>query len=131
MYTGSYKLVSSTKRLLRHADFYTREKQLVARAIAVRTLIQASVAAAVVLLVMLLLNATHVLLAIFGGVLIAVLFHGTAKYMGACHFPCRTGHGCGWWRQTYRSRRRNWRRECRKRCRNCRSKSGNTNGQID
>ena len=54
---------------------------MVARAIAVRTLIQASVAAAVVLLVMLLLNATHVLLAIFGGVLIAVLFHGTAKWI--------------------------------------------------
>lgn len=52
-----------------------------AKAVAVRTLIQSSVAAAVVLLVMLLLNAAQVFLAIFGGGLIAILFHGTAKWI--------------------------------------------------
>ncbi|QYF93267.1 AI-2E family transporter [Massilia sp. PAMC28688] len=52
-----------------------------AKATALRTLIQASVAAAVFLLVMLLLNASEVFLAIFGGILLAVLFHGTATWV--------------------------------------------------
>lgn len=52
-----------------------------AKAVAVRTLIQASVVAAVVLLVMLLLNAAQVFLAIFGGILVAILIHGTAQWL--------------------------------------------------
>ncbi len=62
-----------------------------AREVAVRTLIQAGVTAAVVLLVMLLLNAAHVFLAIFGGILVAILFHGIAKWIG-----CKTGLSRPW-----------------------------------
>lgn len=49
--------------------------------VATRTLIQASVVAAVFLLVMLLLNAAEVFLVIFGGILFAILFDGIAKWL--------------------------------------------------
>lgn len=62
-----------------------------AKAVALRTLIQASVAAAVFLVVMLLLNAAQVFLAIFGGILLAILFHGIVRWV--CN---RTGLAHPW-----------------------------------
>ncbi len=51
------------------------------REIATRTLIQASVVAFLVSILMLVAKATEVLLLAFGGVLLAILFHGTAKWL--------------------------------------------------
>ena len=57
--------------------------------IAVRTLIQASVVAFVALTVLLILRAAEVFLVVFGGILFAILFHGTAKWLQPEDWPAR------------------------------------------